>query len=86
LFATLERILRDRHSLIHQNSIEPSYDFPSIEGDIESVRVALARIYESIAKRHGWHLDSLVHLNREFRAAQSKMTAEVVAKYGDSPA
>ena len=54
LFQTLDRILEQRHSMVHRLNIDKSYRQNELKQDIKSVKKALDRVYEHICEIYNW--------------------------------
>lgn len=54
LYMTLNRILENRHSLVHRLIINDSYYKEDIKKDIKSVEVALDKVYHKICDLYHW--------------------------------
>ena len=61
---TLNRILENRHSLVHRLIINDSYYKEDIKKDIKSVEVALDKVYHKICDLYHW--DMLTLFKRRF--------------------
>jgi len=54
LHATLERLIQQRHSFVHRARLSGNYGHIEAERDLNSIRVAVTRIYEKLISLNGW--------------------------------
>ena len=54
LFQTVERVLEQRHSLVHRLNVDISYKKENVISDIKSIQVALDRVYEHLCSIYNW--------------------------------
>jgi len=54
LYATIERMIQQRHSLVHRARLYGNYGHVEAEKDLRIVGVAVTRIYQKLASLHGW--------------------------------
>ncbi|RYX86602.1 hypothetical protein EON83_00020 [bacterium] len=54
-FDALNRILNQRHELIHRNKFEADYDVNLARKDLETVEEALLYFYEHLIRHYGWN-------------------------------
>lgn len=57
LFQTLDRILEQRHSMIHGLNIDRNYKQNELKQDMKSVQVSLDRVYKHICEIYGWNYE-----------------------------
>lgn len=53
-WALLERLIAQRHSLIHRAELDPSYRPDNLKRDIDLVAKAMWRVYQATISHNGW--------------------------------
>ena len=54
LYDSVDRILNQRHNLIHRNEMSLDYLSENVNTDLENIRAAIQRIYDRLLDRYGW--------------------------------
>lgn len=54
-WGTLNRLISQRHELIHSAELQTDYLPSKLQADIDLVRMSLWRIYEDLIRQHKWH-------------------------------
>lgn len=57
LYNTIDRILEQRHSLVHRMNLKYDYDKDSVLKDVKSIKVALSKVYLHLCEVYGWEYD-----------------------------
>jgi hypothetical protein len=54
IYETLERIISQRHKVIHMANIDPSYFANQAKKDIITVAAGIGRVYQGLIRHHKW--------------------------------
>ncbi len=57
LYETINRVLEHRHSLVHRMNVDVGYKKADVLKDIDSVEVALTKVYRHICDVFSWECD-----------------------------